>query len=199
MEEIFVSLMLGKKPCKFIIPPTCSPPQAYFTMCQKSAKIFSWEKFNRETPQNFTTANISCFTVGSYCFSGTGPWTGGYSTLFFFLLAAFMGAMVNAFIHVIMYTYYGMAALGPQFQKYLWWKKYLTRLQLVSLQSQWVDTDLLLKPHVMTIHWIQGVQLDWWQAQNRCKFLASWHFKGSSKSVSQQVWTEMNRLHSAPN
>nr|WPT09942.1 elongation of very long chain fatty acids 4 protein [Namalycastis rhodochorde] len=45
---------------------------------------------------------------------------------------AFFGAMMNSFIHVIMYTYYGLAALGPQFQKYLWWKRYLTRIQLVQ-------------------------------------------------------------------
>lgn len=31
-----------------------------------------------------------------------------------------------------MYSYYGLAALGPQYQKYLWWKRYLTRIQLVS-------------------------------------------------------------------
>ena len=40
--------------------------------------------------------------------------------------------MINSFIHVVMYTYYGIAALGPQYQKYLWWKRYLTIMQLVS-------------------------------------------------------------------
>ena len=40
--------------------------------------------------------------------------------------------MINSFIHVIMYTYYGIAALGPQYQKYLWWKRYLTIIQLVT-------------------------------------------------------------------
>lgn len=45
---------------------------------------------------------------------------------------AFFGAMINSFIHVIMYTYYGVAALGPEYQKYLWWKKYLTIIQLVQ-------------------------------------------------------------------
>jgi len=45
---------------------------------------------------------------------------------------SFFGAMINSFIHVLMYTYYGVAALGPEFQKYLWWKRYLTRLQLIQ-------------------------------------------------------------------
>ncbi|XP_053294774.1 elongation of very long chain fatty acids protein 1a [Pleuronectes platessa] len=41
-------------------------------------------------------------------------------------------AMVNAGIHVIMYFYYGLSAAGPRFQKYLWWKKYMTAIQLVQ-------------------------------------------------------------------
>ena len=32
-----------------------------------------------------------------------------------------------------MYTYYGLAALGPSIQPYLWWKKYLTKLQVQKL------------------------------------------------------------------
>jgi len=31
-----------------------------------------------------------------------------------------------------MYSYYMLAAIGPQMQKYLWWKKYLTLLQMVQ-------------------------------------------------------------------
>ncbi|PRD25754.1 UNVERIFIED_CONTAM: Elovl4 [Trichonephila clavipes] len=42
---------------------------------------------------------------------------------------------INAAIHVIMYTYYGLTAFGPSMQKYLWWKKYLTVLQIVRLSS----------------------------------------------------------------
>lgn len=30
-----------------------------------------------------------------------------------------------------MYTYYLFAAMGPQYQRFLWWKKYLTALQMV--------------------------------------------------------------------
>lgn len=36
----------------------------------------------------------------------------------------------NAIVHVIMYTYYFLASLGPQYTKYLWWKKHLTKLQI---------------------------------------------------------------------
>ncbi|KAF8565657.1 hypothetical protein P879_10545 [Paragonimus westermani] len=38
--------------------------------------------------------------------------------------------VANSFIHVIMYTYYGMAAAG--LYKYLWWKNYLTIAQMVQ-------------------------------------------------------------------
>ncbi|XP_005096092.1 elongation of very long chain fatty acids protein 4 [Aplysia californica] len=41
-------------------------------------------------------------------------------------------AAINCFIHVVMYTYYGLSALGPSVQKYLWWKVHLTKLQLLQ-------------------------------------------------------------------
>ena len=34
-----------------------------------------------------------------------------------------------------MYSYYGLAALGPSIVKYLWWKKYLTILQLIQFTT----------------------------------------------------------------
>jgi hypothetical protein len=49
--------------------------------------------------------------------------TGGISIFF---------PTMNSFVHLLMYSYYGLAALGPQYQKYLWWKKYMTKMQLVS-------------------------------------------------------------------
>ncbi|XP_055636499.1 elongation of very long chain fatty acids protein AAEL008004 isoform X2 [Toxorhynchites rutilus septentrionalis] len=48
---------------------------------------------------------------------------GGHSTFF---------AMLNSFVHIVMYFYYMVAALGPKYQKYIWWKKYLTAFQMVQ-------------------------------------------------------------------
>ena len=31
-----------------------------------------------------------------------------------------------------MYFYYMLSAMGPQYQKYLWWKKWMTEIQIVS-------------------------------------------------------------------
>ncbi|CAB0035562.1 unnamed protein product [Trichogramma brassicae] len=48
---------------------------------------------------------------------------GGHGTL---------GNLINNFVHVIMYFYYMLSAAGPEYQKYLWWKKHLTTIQLVQ-------------------------------------------------------------------
>ena len=39
---------------------------------------------------------------------------------------------LNSFVHVFMYAYYFLAALGPEMQKRLWWKKYITAMQLIQ-------------------------------------------------------------------
>ncbi|KAM3876169.1 ELOVL fatty acid elongase 8b [Diretmus argenteus] len=45
---------------------------------------------------------------------------------------SFFIGLVNTFVHIVMYSYYGLAALGPHMSKYLWWKRYLTSLQLLQ-------------------------------------------------------------------
>ncbi|XP_049781490.1 elongation of very long chain fatty acids protein AAEL008004 isoform X3 [Schistocerca cancellata] len=60
---------------------------------------------------------------------------GGHSTFF---------GLVNTFVHIIMYTYYLLAAMGPQYQKYLWWKKYLTAFQMVQFVAIMVHAFQLL-------------------------------------------------------
>ena len=43
-----------------------------------------------------------------------------------------LGALLNTFVHIVMYTYYALAALGPHMQPYLWWKRHLTKMQMVQ-------------------------------------------------------------------
>ncbi|XP_044074627.1 ELOVL fatty acid elongase 8a isoform X3 [Siniperca chuatsi] len=43
---------------------------------------------------------------------------------------SFLIGLTNSLVHVVMYLYYGLAGLGPSMSKYLWWKRYLTSLQL---------------------------------------------------------------------
>ncbi|XP_067617839.1 very long chain fatty acid elongase 7 [Eurosta solidaginis] len=48
---------------------------------------------------------------------------GGHSTFF---------ALLNSFVHIVMYFYYMIAAMGPKYQKFIWWKKYLTTFQMAQ-------------------------------------------------------------------
>jgi elongation of very long chain fatty acids protein 7 len=60
---------------------------------------------------------------------------GGHSTLF---------GLLNSFVHIMMYAYYLMAAMGPAVQKHLWWKKYLTTLQMAQFVVVLVHSFQLL-------------------------------------------------------
>ncbi|XP_037073787.1 elongation of very long chain fatty acids protein 1-like [Pollicipes pollicipes] len=40
--------------------------------------------------------------------------------------------VLNSFVHCVMYSYYLLASLGPRVRPYLWWKRYLTQLQLAQ-------------------------------------------------------------------
>nr|UTO68444.1 elongation of very long chain fatty acids protein 1 [Daphnia magna] len=74
---------------------------------------------------------------------------GGHGSFFAFL---------NSLVHVVMYFYYFLAAMGPQVQKYLGWKKYLTTFQMVQFiaasihcfQLLFIDCDF---PYLMSC-WI---------------------------------------------
>ncbi|XP_026032706.1 elongation of very long chain fatty acids protein 4-like [Astatotilapia calliptera] len=57
---------------------------------------------------------------------------------------SFFGAHMNAMIHVLMYLYYGLASCGPKIQKYLWWKKYLTIIQMIQFHVTIGHTALSL-------------------------------------------------------
>lgn len=68
---------------------------------------------------------------------------------------AFFNALLNSAVHVVMYSYYFLSTLGPWIQPYLWWKKYLTQLQLI--QFVMIITHMLVGlyhqcdfPHILT-------------------------------------------------
>jgi len=60
---------------------------------------------------------------------------GGHSTFF---------GLLNTFVHIVMYFYYMVAAMGPQYQKFIWWKKYLTTFQMVQFVAIVVHAFQLL-------------------------------------------------------
>ncbi|XP_076163435.1 very long chain fatty acid elongase AAEL008004 isoform X2 [Ptiloglossa arizonensis] len=60
---------------------------------------------------------------------------GGHGTFF---------GLLNTFVHIVMYTYYMMSAMGPRMQPYLWWKKYLTVFQMIQFVAMSVHAFQLV-------------------------------------------------------
>lgn len=60
------------------------------------------------------------------------PWLSWWGPRFVGGGHAVFGPFLNSGVHTVMYFYYLCAAFGPEVQKYLWWKKYITTIQLVQ-------------------------------------------------------------------
>ena len=54
------------------------------------------------------------------------------------------GGFLNSLVHIFMYGYYFLAALGPSMKKYLWWKKYLTLFQMVQFVVVFVRSIIVI-------------------------------------------------------
>lgn len=39
---------------------------------------------------------------------------------------------LNSIVHVVMYGYYLVSAFNPEYKNNIWWKKYITQMQIVS-------------------------------------------------------------------
>nr|QBO55934.1 elongation of very long chain fatty acid 9d [Brachionus rotundiformis] len=79
--------------------------------------------FRKKTNQITFLHVFHHFTMFPYAWIGL-KYVGGGQTFFL--------CMLNSFVHSVMYAYYGLSALGPAVQKYLWWKRYITQLQLIQ-------------------------------------------------------------------
>jgi len=60
-----------------------------------------------------------------FLWSGVRYVCGGHAIFLAFVI-------LNALVRVVMYSYYLIAAMGPRFKKFIWWKKYLTTFQIVD-------------------------------------------------------------------
>ncbi|XP_026282372.1 elongation of very long chain fatty acids protein 7-like [Frankliniella occidentalis] len=40
--------------------------------------------------------------------------------------------VINSFVHAIMYGYYLLTTIAPEYKKSIWWKKYITKMQLTQ-------------------------------------------------------------------
>ncbi|KAH9505839.1 hypothetical protein DERF_010611 [Dermatophagoides farinae] len=64
--------------------------------------------------------------------------------------------LFNTAIHCIMYSYYALSSFGPKIQPYLWWKRYITQLQL----AQFVIYGIYLIPF---FKYQQGYPIKFWR------------------------------------
>ncbi|GIY54425.1 elongation of very long chain fatty acids protein 7 [Caerostris darwini] len=64
---------------------------------------------------------------------------------------------LNTFVHFIMYFYYGLAAFGKSMQKYLWWKKYLTILQIGQFIIMFIYMTTSFSIGCQKIQWIDVI------------------------------------------
>lgn len=46
--------------------------------------------------------------------------------------------MLNTLVHTIMYVYYLLSSIDPELKKSLWWKKYITQMQLAQFAIDFV-------------------------------------------------------------
>ncbi|EDW61476.2 very long chain fatty acid elongase F isoform X2 [Drosophila virilis] len=53
-------------------------------------------------------------------------------------------ALCNSFVHTVMYFYYFISAMGPGLKSSLWWKKYITRIQIVQFIIFFMQAALVL-------------------------------------------------------
>ncbi|XP_047645372.1 elongation of very long chain fatty acids protein 1 isoform X2 [Phacochoerus africanus] len=94
-------------------------------------------------------------------------------------------AMINSSVHVVMYLYYGLSALGPVAQPYLWWKKHMTAIQLIQFvlvslhvsQYYFVPACGYQYPLIIHLIWVYGTVFFvlfsnfWYQAYTKGKRL----------------------------
>ncbi len=97
------------------------------------------------------TEHVSSLQVIHHCAMPIFGWTivaffpGGHESL---------GGPINSLVHCVMYTYYFLAALGPRYKKYLWWKRYLTSLQMVQFVA-------VLAKSLVNLSGVAGCRTSW--------------------------------------
>jgi len=65
---------------------------------------------------------------------------------------SYFGSSLNCLVHVVMYLYYGLSAI-PSLRNKLWWKKYITKFQLVQFIITLSHTSLVYYLDCNFPHW----------------------------------------------
>lgn len=67
---------------------------------------------------------------------------------------------INSFVHIVMYSYYFITSLNPEYRKNIWWKKHITQIQLIQFFLITLHYAILLfQPNCNYPKWVVGVLL----------------------------------------
>jgi len=109
----------------------------YFVFLSKFADLFDSIFFVlRKKFTHLSALHVIHHSITPITFWWGTKFAGGGHTVF--------SPLFNCGIHTLMYFYYFLAACGPEVQKHLWWKKYLTSMQLIQFVSIFVHSLLPL-------------------------------------------------------
>eukprot|EP00090_Calanus_glacialis_P001986 TRINITY_DN1148_c1_g1_i2.p1 TRINITY_DN1148_c1_g1~~TRINITY_DN1148_c1_g1_i2.p1 ORF type:complete len:291 (-),score=49.13 TRINITY_DN1148_c1_g1_i2:212-1084(-) len=152
--QTFLSLWIFSKACRFWLAGKynllCQPVDYSYSEDGWAAADMTWWYFFSKFIDYFDSIffvlrkKFSHLSTLHVVHHGIMPFTawwgikfvgGGHTTFCGFL---------NMGVHVVMYFYYLMSAMGPEVQKYLWWKRYLTTLQLGQFVTFFVHASLPL-------------------------------------------------------
>ncbi|KAK7074480.1 Elongation of very long chain fatty acids protein 7 [Halocaridina rubra] len=128
--------------------------------------------------------HVSVLHVGHHALMPVNMWygvryqPGGHNSLMGFL---------NSIVHTIMYGYYFLAAMGPKVRPFLWWKKYLTSMQMIQFIVVIVHSfqDKSKANGVSSAHTSNGV--------------ANGHSNGAARGVLKGIPNGVSRRRGVPN
>lgn len=104
----------------------------FFILRKKNNQITFLHVYHHSTMVPLWWIGVKWYAGGSCKCSHHPKWKWKLISLSLSLFSlAFFSAMLNSGIHVLMYSYYFLSAFGPAVRPFLWWKKYLTMMQLV--------------------------------------------------------------------
>ena len=83
---------------------------------------------------------------------------------------AFVPCFCNAVVHVAIYSYYLLSSLGPKYTKYLWWRNYLSLLQILQERISLFDF-FLFSPTIeyFEIYFLKKVQTSLIKSKTFCR------------------------------
>ncbi|XP_072940831.1 very long chain fatty acid elongase 7-like [Epargyreus clarus] len=138
--QVAFSIFLVQKYFRFLIQTGVAPTKCYMTEEKDRNEVFFgiWLYFAAKISELLDTVffvlrkkdnqvtflhlyHHSIMVIGTWSFLKYWP----SHTLYFI-------GFLNSLVHVFMYTYYGLSALGPNVAKYLFWKRHMTKFQLVQ-------------------------------------------------------------------